>query len=72
MSIEGIALEHFSALPQTSIKSPTKSCLRHELFHSLLSDDIKQDFFTTTAHTKCLIELLREQKILTSVLSTIW
>ena len=29
VSIEGIALDHFSALPQTEIKAPTKSCPRH-------------------------------------------
>ena len=34
VSIEGIALEHFSALPQTEIKLSTKICPRHALFHS--------------------------------------
>ena len=33
MSIEGIALEHFSELPQTEIKASTKSCTRHAVFH---------------------------------------
>ena len=42
------------------------------MFHYFLSDDIKQDAFTTTAHSKILIEMLKEQKLLTSTLSTIW
>ena len=33
MSIEGIALENFSALPQTGIKPPTKSCPLHAVFN---------------------------------------
>ena len=41
MYIEGIALENFSALPQTEINSSTKPCPRHEVFHSFLSDDSK-------------------------------
>ena len=50
VSIEGIALEHFSALPQTEISSSTKPCTRHAVFHYFLSDDRKQDAATTTAH----------------------
>ena len=59
MSIEGIALEHFSALPQTETKSSTKSCPRHAVFHHFLSDDSKQGTVTTTAHSKLLIEMLK-------------
>ena len=36
VSIEGIALEHFSALPQTEIKSSTKTCPRHAVFNYFL------------------------------------
>ena len=32
MSIEGIALKHFSALPQTEINSSTKPCPQHAVF----------------------------------------
>ena len=64
MSIEGIALEHFSALPQTEIKSSTKPCPRHAVFH-FFKDDSKQDAATNTAHSKRLIKLLKEQKVLT-------
>ena len=71
MSIEGIALEHFSALPQTEINSSTKSCPHHVVFHSLLSYDSKPDGYTTTSHIKHLIEPLKEQKVLTSKLSKI-
>ena len=38
------------------------------MFHSFLSDDIKQDAYNTTTHSKRLIELLKEQKLLTSAL----
>ena len=62
MSIEGIALEHFSELPQTEINSSTKPCPRHAVFQYFLSDDSKQDAATTTAHINRLIELLKNQK----------
>ena len=65
-------MEHLSALPQTEINSSTKICPRHTVFHYFLSDDIKQDADTYTAHRKLLIGLLTEQKLLTSTLSTIW
>ena len=65
VSIEGVVLEHFSALTQTEINSSTKLCPRHSVFHSFLSDDIKQDAATTNSHSKRLIELLKEQKVLT-------
>ena len=55
MSIEGIALEHFSAVPQKNINSTTPSRQLHAVFHSFLSGDIKQDAATTTAHSKRLI-----------------
>ena len=42
------------------------------MFYYFLSDDSKQDVATTTSHRKCLIELLKERKLLTSSLSTIW
>ena len=55
VSIEGIALEHFSTAPQADINSSTLSRPRHAVFHSFLSDDSKQDATTTTAHSKRLI-----------------
>ena len=64
VSIEGISLEHFSALPQTEINSSTKPCPRHAVFH-FPPDDSKQDSVTTTAQRKRLIELLKEQKLIT-------
>ena len=70
VSIEGIVLEHFSALPQTEINSSTKACPHHAVFHYYSSDDRKQDAATTNAHKKRLIELLKE-KVLTSTLSTL-
>ena len=38
VSIEGIVLEHFSAVPQKDINSTTPSCQCHAVFHSFLSD----------------------------------
>ena len=52
MSIEGIALEHFSAATQADINPSTLSRPQHAVFHSFLSDDSKQDAATTTAHNK--------------------
>ena len=72
MSIEGIALEHFSAAPQADINSSTLSRPRHAVFHSFLSDNSKQDAATTTAHSKLLIPLLKNKQVLTTSLSTIW
>ena len=55
MSIEGISLEQFSALPKEDINSTTPSRQRHAVFHSFLSDYSKQDADTTTVHSKSLI-----------------
>ena len=65
-------MEHFSAAPKADIKSSTISRQRHAVFHSFLSDDSKQDAATTTAHTKRLISLLKDKKLLTTSLSTMW
>ena len=72
VSIEGIELENFIALPQTAINSSTKPCPCHEVFNPFLLDDSKKYATTNTAHRKRLIELSKEQKLLTSILSTIW
>ena len=71
VSIEGIALEHFSAAPQSDINSSSLPCPWHAVFHSFLSYDSKQDAATTTAHSKQLISLLKK-KVLTTSLSKIW
>ena len=63
MSIEGILLEHFSALPEKGINSSTKLCSRHAVFHYFLSDDSKQDSATTTSHINFLIEISKRKKI---------
>ena len=55
MYIEGIVLEHFSAVSQIEIKPSKKSCPRHAVFHFF--NDRKQDAATTTAHRKSLIKL---------------
>ena len=55
MSIEGIVLKKFSALPKTDINSTTPSRQRHAVFHSFLPDDSKQYAATTNAHSKRFI-----------------
>ena len=72
MSIEGIALEIFSAEPPEDIKSTTPSPQRHAVSHYFLSDNRKQDSATTTAHRKRLVSLLKNKQVLTTSLSTIW
>ena len=72
MSLEGIALEHFSAGPQEDINSTTPSRPRHAVFHYFLSENSKQNSASTTAHSKRLISLLNNKQVLTTSLSTIW
>ena len=72
MSIESIALEHFSELPKSNIKPSKISRRRHAVFHYFLSDDSKQDSATSTVHRKRLISLLKNRKLLTTSLSKIW
>ena len=72
MSIEGIALENFSAAPQADINQSTLSRPRHAVFHSFLSGDSKQDAVNTTAHRKRLLSFLKNKQVLTTSLSTIW
>ena len=59
MSIEVIALEHFSSLPKSDSNTTTPS--RHAVLHSFLSDDSKQDDATNIAHSKRLISVLKEK-----------
>ena len=62
MSIEGIVLENFSALPKADIKLSTILRQPHAVFHYFLSDDSKQDADTTNAHSKQFISLLKNKK----------
>ena len=71
VSIEGISLENFNAVPKADINSSTISRQRHAVFHSFVSDDSKQDYATTTAHRKLLISFIKGEKVLTTSLSTI-
>ena len=61
MSIEGITLEHFRALPKTDINSTTPSRQSHALFHYFLSDDSSQDAVNTTAQSKHSISFLKDK-----------
>ena len=69
--IECIELEHFSALTKADINSTTPSRQRHAVFHYFLSNNSKQDAATTTAHSKRLISLPKNKKVLTTSFSTI-
>ena len=42
------------------------------MFHSFLSDDRKHDSKTHITHSKHTIELLKQRKIMSNTLSTIW
>ena len=59
-------------LPKEDIKSTTKSRQICAVFHYFLSDDIKQDATTTTSHSKRLISLFKDKKLLKTSLSTLW
>ena len=61
MPIEGISLEIFSSVPKNDINLTTPSRQRHAVFHSFLSDEIKQDAATTSAQRKYLISLLKDK-----------
>ena len=71
MSIEGISLENCSTLTKADINSTAPSRKRHAVFHSFLSDYSKHDASITTAHSKGLISLLKDKKILTTSLNKI-
>ena len=71
MSIEGIALKHFSEAPKVDNNSSTISCQRHAAFQYFLSDYSKQVAATTTAESKRLISLLKNKQVLTTSLITI-
>ena len=55
MSIEGIALEHFSAAPQADINSSSFTCPRRAVFHSFLSDDINRLLCAVVVAASCLL-----------------
>ena len=42
------------------MNASTEPCPQHAVFHSLLSDDSKQDDVTTNAHSNRSIELLKK------------
>ena len=71
VSIEGIKLERFSALPKADINSTKSSRQQHAVFQPFLSDGRKKDSATTTAHIKLLISLIKDKKVLTTSFSTI-
>ena len=72
VSIEGMALYHFSDTKHPWPLSVPLSCTGHSVFRSFLYNDRKQDYATTTSHIKCIIGLLNNWKIIFSNLGRIW
>ena len=63
VSIEGIALHHFSASNQANSSLTSEAVSRQEFCCSFLSNDIKQDVETTDAHSKYIMELLHSRNL---------
>ena len=63
-SIEGIALEHFSASHHPSPLLESDHVSRHEVIHYYLSDVSKKYAATTSEHSKHIIELLQNRTVL--------
>ena len=59
VSIEGIALEHFSSSYQSISSLTSETVSQQAVFCSFLSDDIKQYAATTVSYSKHIMELLR-------------
>ena len=55
MSIERIALDHFSATTHPETVSVPEPRTYHAMFHSFLYDDRKKDSTRTAAHSKYII-----------------
>ena len=71
VSIEGIALENFSALQLTIPLLTPYNLSGNAVFYSFWSDNIQQYSSTTPAHSKHIIKLLKK-KLSFSDISTIW
>ena len=52
MSIEGIELEKFSALPKANINTTTQSHQRHAVFHYILINDVVDTYFSLSNEIK--------------------
>ena len=61
VSIEGILLKYFNAVPQADINSSTILRQRHAVFHYFLSENSKQYAATNTAHSKQLLSFLKDK-----------
>ena len=72
MFIEGIALDRFSATTHTETVSVPESRTCHAMFHSFLYDGRKIYSTTTAAHSKNIIGFLKQRKIMSSKLGTLW
>ena len=72
VSIEGIALDKFSAPTLIETSSTPKECTHHTVFSFIFfSDDSKQYYATTISHRKCIITLFNQCIIMYAKLSTI-
>ena len=59
MSVEGISLEHFSAIYQETLSSSFRSCTHYIVLFLFLSGDSKQDSTAAAAHGKRIIDMLK-------------
>ena len=65
-------MENFIAPTQTEAAASKQPCTRHDVFQSLLSDEsIKYDA-TAAAHIKHIIELMKQYRIISAKLNSLW
>ena len=72
MSIEGIALEQFSATYKETYALSPYSRTHNTEFHSFLHDQSKQYSATTAAHRKRIMDMLKRINFMGFGLSTVW
>ena len=65
-------MEHFSALPKAYINSTAPSHQLHAVFHSFLSDNIKQYAATNNEKKQAFDFVAKRKESLTTSLITIW
>ena len=71
LSIEIIAIDHFSASTQSNSAVSDKDISCMSVFYSFFSDDSKQDTATTDAHSKHMLQLSQHRNKLHKTRSTI-
>ena len=70
--MEGVSLEHYPDDLVDAICDEENAESLINVFHSLSSDNSKQDAAATTANTKLLLDTFPDEKIILKILSTLW